>query len=218
MPNWCINTLTVSSENSDDLKKFLFENKNGKDQLLDFNKVIMLPEEILYSKSNLTDNEKKILKQKYGADNWYDWQINNWGTKWNASNVDIIMDEKLYYNFDTAWSPPEPWFYKLVKKYPNIDMHLEYEEAGCDFAGYVSYSGGDLTEDTYELSVSIWNKCDKKFLNETINNEIKKYELGDERDDNIDNITDNVIDTLSDTMCNSSAIYDKVKELVENLI
>ena len=218
MPNWCINTLTVSSENSDDLKKFLFENRNGKDQLLDFNKVIMLPEEINCSKSNLTDNEKKILKQKYGADNWYDWQINNWGTKWNASNVDIIMDEKLYYNFDTAWSPPEPWFYKLVQKYPNIDMHLEYEEAGCDFAGYVSYCGGDLTEDTYELSVSIWNKCDKKFLNETINNEIKKYELGDERDDNIDNITDNVIDTLSDTMCNSSAIYDKVKELVENLI
>ena len=218
MPNWCINTLTISSENSDDLKKFLFENKNGKDQLLDFNKVIMLPEEINYSKSNFTDNEKKILKQKYGADNWYDWQINNWGTKWNASNVDIIMDEKLYYNFDTAWSPPEPWFYKLVQKYPNIDMHLEYEEAGCDFAGYVSYSGGDLTEDTYELSVSIWNNCDKKFLNETINNEIKKYELGDERDDNIDNITDNVIDTLSDTMCNSSAIYDKVKELVENLI
>ena len=61
MPNWCFNTLTVSSENSDDLKKFLFENKNGKDQLLDFNNVIALPEEINNSNSNLSDNEKKEI-------------------------------------------------------------------------------------------------------------------------------------------------------------
>ena len=218
MPNWCFNTLTVSSENSDDLKKFLFENSNGKDQILDFNNVIALPEEINNSNSNLSDNEKKNLIQKYGADNWRNWQVNNWGTKWNATNVNLVMDDNLNYSFDSAWSPPVEWFYKLIQKYPELDLNLDYEEPSCDLAGYISFCNGDLTANKYELSVRVWEKCDKNIVNETIKNEVQKYELGDNKDDDIENITYNVIDMLSDDIDNVSSIYCYVKEIVENLI
>ena len=57
---------------------------------------------------------------KYGAKDWYEWSIQNWGTKWNACNTQINdMNEPNIY-FDTAWSPPLPVINELSKKYPEV--------------------------------------------------------------------------------------------------
>ena len=29
------------------------------------------------------------MEQEYGHTNWYDWSIDNWGCKWNCSDVDV---------------------------------------------------------------------------------------------------------------------------------
>lgn len=44
----------------------------------------------------------------YGAANWYDWNVKNWGTKWNAMDVTCNRedDSTVVCDFDTAWSFP----------------------------------------------------------------------------------------------------------------
>ena len=73
---------------------------------------------------------------------WYNWNIKNWGTKWdvavkdNDSYSDTYMEgptengENLvvYYNFNTAWSPPFPAIAKLSSQYPSLLFTMSYEE------------------------------------------------------------------------------------------
>ena len=53
---------------------------------------------------------------KYGCTTWYDWSVENWGTKWNAYEQDIVKGKsyiKLY--FQTAWSCPLPIYRKMAE-------------------------------------------------------------------------------------------------------
>ena len=73
---------------------------------------------------------------------WYNWNIRNWGTKWDVAvrdgdeYPDTYMEgptpngENLvvYYNFNTAWSPPVPALEKLSAQYPSLLLTLSYEE------------------------------------------------------------------------------------------
>jgi hypothetical protein len=70
----------------------------------------------------LNKAETKLAKswlKKYGTDSWYEWNIENWGTKWDAGEVTMDrLDEKtLRAVFHTAWSPPEPIFERLANDY-----------------------------------------------------------------------------------------------------
>ena len=49
---------------------------------------------------------------KYGHIDWYNWRINNWGTKWNACD-EYVDDDVL--EFNTAWSCPLPILDKLAE-------------------------------------------------------------------------------------------------------
>ena len=80
-------------------------------------------------------------KKRFGADNWYDWQCSNWGTKWNASEV-FISDNVI--SFNTAWSAPEPIFVALSEKFPEVEFFIQFADE--DFGhnvGEVSLLGGD---------------------------------------------------------------------------
>ena len=70
--------------------------------------------------------------------NGYMWCVNNWGTKWDAGDVDIEYNdaEILELEFDTAWSPPEGIMEKLREKYPELSFQCFYDEPGCESAGY----------------------------------------------------------------------------------
>ena len=39
-----------------------------------------------------TQEQADALQEKYGVDNWYDWAIENWGTKWEPNEVDMGMN------------------------------------------------------------------------------------------------------------------------------
>lgn len=66
------------------------------------------------------------LVKKYGADNWYDWSLNNWGCKWDA-NSERVEDGDYEFRFETPWGEPEdllkslPW--KHTKNVPNQPLH-----------------------------------------------------------------------------------------------
>lgn len=60
---------------------------------------------------SLIDVGRKYVEQikKYGFANWYDWQVTNWGTKWNAldSQVKFSEESNTYeISFDTAYAVP----------------------------------------------------------------------------------------------------------------
>ena len=60
-----------------------------------------------------TDRDRALL-DKYGAYDWYDWCVKNWGTKWTAQEVEIeTRDGETSIFFETAWSFPEPIFDRL---------------------------------------------------------------------------------------------------------
>ena len=73
------------------------------------------------------------IKREFEEENdWYSWNIRNWGTKWDACNAAVWEEpNELRYDFDTAWSIPEAGMIAMSKKYPNLvfDLHCE-EETG----------------------------------------------------------------------------------------
>ena len=60
--------------------------------------------------------------RQYGAPTWYDWCIENWGTKWNAygydEGVDYSGNDALC--FQTAWAAPHPILEKLSEMFPAV--------------------------------------------------------------------------------------------------
>lgn len=168
MPNWCSNDLEIQGKPielefiKDALAKpFLFkgsklvpktegEGWESEDfeevikPVFSFRNVIKPPNTELYNKSNLSfDNG-----EAQSPEGWYMWNIENWGTKWDLSDVNMIdeMEGKLIYTFDTAWSPPVPVMQALAKKYPHLTIIHKYYEAGNDFYGIDRYQGGEIVE------------------------------------------------------------------------
>ena len=93
---------------------------------LTFNRLIPIPTNIF--QGDLSVEEEK----KYGEENcWYRWQINNWGTKWDACEVEIQMydDDVMGIMFQTAWNAPLPYMQEFAKV---------CVEEGCEMSGKFS--------------------------------------------------------------------------------
>lgn len=81
---------------------------------------------------------------------WYNWNVANWGTKWNCGEVwhdrtteQITEEGRTSYNFDTAWSPAEPVVAALAEKFPTLSITHRYCEGGMGYAGQVIYTDGE---------------------------------------------------------------------------
>jgi hypothetical protein len=103
-------------------------------------------------------------KSQDGPDHWYQWNIRNWGTKWDVNDVygGTIRDDgkTISYAFDTAWSPPVDAIDKLANQYPSAQLTLNWtEEQG--FGGTIEWEDGEGVEtDSYEYKC--W-ECDERF-------------------------------------------------------
>ena len=114
--------------------------------------------------------------EKYGYANWYDFNVANWGTKWEiGGNGDVaeIEDDGLSFSasFESAWSPPTQVCEALVEQ--GFEVTLYYYEPGMGFVGkwedgcddYYEYSGetsqtiraaiGDELDDMFGISESM---------------------------------------------------------------
>jgi hypothetical protein len=164
MPNWCENNLTVYGP-KEDIKQFIKKAKR-KDTELSLKKLYPIPVGLRYTVSGsdeakipktnseiekeielkkLEQREKK-LKEKYGATDWYDWCVRNWGTKWDVKAELIEIDNNsIEYYFDSAWSPPIEAIKKISRNYPELEFTLEYNEPGMGFKGkFVTKNGYTL--------------------------------------------------------------------------
>ena len=94
-----------------------------------------------WSEKYITERQSEIMKKTYGADNWFDWRVTNWGTKWDIGGDSIDFydedDDRIELHFDTAWSPPDQIYEALRDKYEDIEISWFYREDGEQFAGYM---------------------------------------------------------------------------------
>ena len=139
MPNWCENRVEIYGS-EEDIKLFKDYVSDG-DLLISFQKIKPLPEELAHTRSPSGEPNVDLIN-KYGTDNWYDWQINNWGVKWDVADATLEEGEDyLTYRFDTPWGPPEEIYDLIREEFPDISMSWFYDEPGMMMAGYLGSTG-----------------------------------------------------------------------------
>jgi hypothetical protein len=104
----------------------------------------------------------------YGAKDWYDWSIREWGTKWNSYDCEVDSDSGRIC-LSTAWSCPEPIVCKLAEMYPKVHFKWEYadEDTGCNTGLYVHDDSGltatfhdNCSSDAYQAYINCWGGSD----------------------------------------------------------
>lgn len=136
MPNWVRNTVNIIGEESEvmalleklrtpwqrktmrfdaETGNYVWEDCVAKPDAISFHNVVPCPNDDAYHSSD-------------GEGNWYAWNNEHWGTKWDAcedsyeifdtpiktsKNAGNDPNIQLMLEFDTAWSPPVPIYRKL---------------------------------------------------------------------------------------------------------
>lgn len=134
MPNWCSNEVSVSGS-PEVIAQILAIAPKG-DDAFQMNNFVPLPEEL---EGTIAPKDKP---------NWYDWNIDNWGTKWDMCDVHLSVHPSkagFSISYNTAWSPNTPFWEKFSELYP-VKIHQQYVEEGMCFMGEATIENG-LVED-----------------------------------------------------------------------
>jgi hypothetical protein len=178
MPNWCYNYLDISGDETliADIKRQLnkpfvqthdsWNATTGNMELADTkysNPVFAFHNIYNHTQDGISDEEylkqpdhKQPLEEAlmFKGNHWYDWNVRNWGTKWDVAVHDNdkypeteLHDESttsLGYKFNTAWSPPIEAITKLSTLYPTLNFNLSYEEE-TGWGGEITLLNGFIT-------------------------------------------------------------------------
>jgi len=140
MPNHVENNLTFDG-NEKDIKELMdCLVINGEPSVDGF---LPMPSE-LRGTTSPSRVENQVLINKYGHDNWYDWAVENWGTKWGFYSGIVTSDNSVY--FQTAWATPYKAIQKLSEKFPRVAIKVQYadEEFGYNVGEYTLLSGDEI--------------------------------------------------------------------------
>jgi len=154
MPNWCNNTLELQHEDPAMIERAKKAFADGR-LLAEF---VPVPESlhIVAGRVGDPDEQKKLEEDTarniatHGYGNWYDFCVNEWGTKWDVggegdqatqdSPTDICM------NFDSAWAPP----IAAMEKFQDLGFKVKliYWESGMCYCGLFDENGDDYMDYT----------------------------------------------------------------------
>ena len=146
MPNWCNNTLSIQGP-TETLKPLWEETK--KTGLLQAMKPMPKELEDTTSPSSSANKPQPMIE---GFDNWYDWRVQNWGTKWDVDSEGLEFTDNgdgtasIVGWFDSAWGPPTEAFNTFCDDNDNCSLESFYEEGGMDFAGHYCDGYDDYLE------------------------------------------------------------------------
>jgi nitrogen fixation protein len=167
MPNWVENKLTVRGEKN---LLSLFEARVG--QTYTFEKVKTYDHNLKdYVNKDITISEPlsfwniiqppKNKWELYHASangtedktwNWYSWNNANWGTKWDASNVEVeSKPTEVVYSFSTPWAPPVPVLVAASIQYPDLYLELRYVEEQGWGGNIILKNGQVLNEKSWDI-------------------------------------------------------------------
>jgi hypothetical protein len=156
MPNWCNNYLVLEHDDPEMITRARKAFNEGK--LL--NEFAPVPQalQIVAGRVGADDEPEQIKLHEqtmhnlstYGYANWYDWCVNEWGTKWDVggegdqSSQDSPTDVRM--NFDSAWAPP----IAAMEKFQDLGFKVKliYWESGMCFCGIFDENGDDYLDYT----------------------------------------------------------------------
>lgn len=145
MPNWSYNKLYMYG-NEKAVSAFL--DRHCPDDKLDFNTFVPYPE--AYKAEDDEASAKYNGTARVFGEHGMNWCYDNWGTKWNACEVDITNNNDwLVITFETAWSPPWPIIKMIVENYKIDfkDIGFEYQIEMDDAYHTLRFRDGVLIED-----------------------------------------------------------------------
>jgi hypothetical protein len=160
MPNWCSNGITLRHADPAMIDRAAKALQVG--QFLQ--EFIPCPAELLEAVANFTTNDDLVAKHGYSS--WYDFNIANWGTKWDVSsdNVEIVDSTTVTAGFDSAWAPPITAYERLTGL--GFEVEAFYYEPGMQYVG--KWVDGD--DDCYE-----YGGYDSTTVREAIGEELDDY-------------------------------------------
>jgi hypothetical protein len=129
MPNWCTNNTSFSHENPDMIKRL----------------------KAAIEKQSLFEEFAPLPNKEWD----YFGALDAWGTKWEASHLDITesVDNSISLLYDTAWGPPTNFYDKMTEL--GFTVESTYHEPGMGFAGHYSSDTGNDSYD-YDFSDDNW--------------------------------------------------------------
>ena len=166
MPNWCNNYLELEHDDPEMITRAKRAFAEGK--LLE--EFCPVPESlhIVAGRVGDSDEQKKLEEDTarniatHGYGNWYDYCVNEWGTKWDVGGdgdqATQVGPTDLRMNFDSAWAPPVP----AMEKFQDLGfkVKLVYWESGMCFCGLFDENGddyydySDMTADELEAEIN----------------------------------------------------------------
>ena len=154
MTNCCSNGITLRHKDPAMIERVL----KGKEGLL--MEFYPTPQDLLETVAGYPGADKEAEHEaqkarnieKYGAKDWYDWNIANWGTKWDFAleNIDRSDANTVTAAFDSAWAPPVIAYEKLCSL--GFEIEAYYWEPGMCFCGKWTGDENDSYDDYYEYS------------------------------------------------------------------
>ena len=166
MPNHIQNRVTFdcSEEKLNEILTAICSiNEETGQKCVDFNKIIPMPDNIY--RGNLGPREREL----YGKNNWYDWSVQNWGTKWNAYS---FSRDGNTIGFQTAWSAPHPILTELTGMFPGVYITHEWadEDIGQN-CGTREYLNGEIVgeiipenhREALEYAFEVWGYTAEDF-------------------------------------------------------
>jgi hypothetical protein len=154
MPNWCSNYVEIGHEDPQKIAA-LAEAMNSGGFL---NHISPVPKDLTETMSGSFGDEvqqaaleRKTAEnlEKFGYGNWYDFCVNEWGTKWDVTieaGVDVNPNgQNLVASFESAWSPPTRVYDAMVEQGYSVKAY--YFESGMGFAGIYEDGSDDCYSD-----------------------------------------------------------------------
>ena len=152
MPNWCNNYLELEHDDPEMITRARKAYADGK-LLAEF---IPVPSSlhIVAGRVGDSDEQKKLEEdtarniEVHGYGNWYDYCVNEWGTKWDVGGDGGIADEDspnaTRMSFDSAWAPP----IAAMEKFQDLGfkVKLVYWESGMCYCGLYDENGDDYLD------------------------------------------------------------------------
>jgi hypothetical protein len=167
MPNWCSNVVTINHGDKEKIDAIETELNKEKDDVALFQMLYPRPAE--------------------HEEDWYGWNVNNWGTKWEASIYDFerLDDNNIRVNFDTAWGPPIALYDYLFGE--GYDTTAYYDECGMGFCGKYEFGSDDQYDytdmDSAQVQDEIPSDIDEMF---SISEQMQDREMEEEFEDEVE--------------------------------
>jgi len=156
MPNWCNNYLELEHEDPAMITRAKRAFAEGK--LLE--EFCPVPASLHIVAGRVGDDtdpkqieleaQEKANLEAHGYSTWYDYCVNEWGTKWDVggdgdqASQDSPTDLRM--NFDSAWAPP----IAAMEKFQDLGfkVKLVYWESGMCYCGLFDENGDDYFDYT----------------------------------------------------------------------